>query len=160
MVKKEDHRQTFYNHFDNILDLFKTLFYEDLARAVGPNKTLGTWQKGFLATLNYLRNNAAMIINVLHSSYWPEIRAYCGTLSSRLLDRVIGECMEDLGVQLEENDRRFIVNFYRRAFNGLIIDWAREGMKEEPELVLKKLLIMIRGGITRAITAFHEEKNK
>ena len=149
-------RQTFYNHFDNIMDLFKTTFYEELLMEIGQNKTLDTWQKGFLATLNYLRVNSMMIIHILDSSYWPEIKTYCATLSNRLLDKVVGECMGKMGVQLADVDRRFIVNFYRRALNGLIIDWVREGMVEEPELVLKKILTMISGGITRSIAAFNK----
>jgi probable dihydroxyacetone kinase regulator len=152
-------RQTFYNHFDNIIDLFKSLFYEELSTEIGQNKTLDTWQKEFLATLSYLRVNSMMIIHMLDSSYWPEIKAYCATLSNRLLDKVVGECMEKMGVQLADNDRRFIVNFYRRALNGLIIDWVREGMVEEPEHLLKKLLTLISGGITRSIAAFNKGKS-
>ena len=152
-------RQTFYNHFINILDIFKALFYEELSAEIGQNKTFETWQKGFLATMYYLRDNSSMIYHIFASSYWPEINTYCAELSNRVLDRVVGECMEKMGVELKDNDRKFIVHFYRRVFNGLIIDWVRDEMVEEPEIILKKLLTMVSGEIPRSVAGFIKELN-
>ena len=45
-------------------------------------------------------------------------------------------------------------------FNGLIIDWVSEGMEEEPEIVLEKLLIMITGSIPRSVATFVKEEIK
>jgi hypothetical protein len=38
-----------------------------------------------------------------------------------------------------------------------MIDWVSEGMDEEPEIILKKLLIMITGSIPRCVDAFVKE---
>ena len=62
-------RQTFYNHFKDIMDIFKTIFYEDLSIEIAHNKTLETWQEGFLATMNYLRDNSKMVLHIVNSSY-------------------------------------------------------------------------------------------
>jgi hypothetical protein len=41
------------------------------------------------------------------------------------------------------------------------MDWISEGMEEEPEIILKKLLVMITGSIPRSVDAFvREEINK
>ncbi|MDO9491223.1 TetR-like C-terminal domain-containing protein, partial [Acetobacterium sp.] len=113
-----------------------------------------TWGNGFLATMNYTRRNAKMILHIYHSSYWPEAQIYLTHLSNRLLDYVVDECVKKLDVSLKEADQKFIVNFYRHVFNGLLIDWVAEGMEEEPEIILKKLLIMIQGSIPRSVEAF------
>lgn len=153
-------RQTFYNHFTDIMDIFKSIFYEELSVEIAQNRTFETWRGGFLATMNYLRKNSKMILHVYNSSYWPEANIYCANLSNRLLDNVVEECVEKMGVQLNDNDRNFVVNFYRHVFNGLMIDWVSEGMAEEPEIILKKLLIMIAGSIPRSVAAFGEEESK
>ena len=37
-----------------------------------------------------------------------------------------------------------------------MMDWFGEGMEEEPETLLEKLLLMISGSIPRSIAAFQE----
>jgi probable dihydroxyacetone kinase regulator len=150
-------RQTFYNHFTDIMDVFKFIFFEELSTEIAQNRTFETWTGGFLATMNYLRRNSKMIYHVYHSSYWPEANTYCANLSNRLLDNVVEECVEKMAVKLKDKDQNFIVNFYRHVFNGLMIDWVSEGMTEEPEIILKKLLIMITGSIPRSVAAFVKE---
>ena len=43
-------RQTFYNHFTDIMDVFKFIFYEELSVEIAQNRTFDTWGGGFLAT--------------------------------------------------------------------------------------------------------------
>ena len=63
-------------------------------------------------------------------------------------------------VKLNEKDKKFIINFYRHVFNGLMTDWVSEGMEEEPEIILKKLLNMITGSIPRSVATFVKEEIK
>lgn len=153
-------RQTFYNHFTDIMDVFKFIFFEELSIEIAQNRTFETWGGGFLATMNYLKRNSKMILHVYNSSYWPEAYNYITDLSSRLLYDVVDECEKKLGVKLKNKDQKFIVNFYRHVFNGLMTDWVSEGMEEEPEIILKKLLIMITGSIPRSVEAFVKEEFK
>lgn len=153
-------RQTFYNHFTDIMDVFKCIFYDKLAIEIAQNRTFETWTGGFMATMNFLKRNSKMILHVYNSSYWPETNAYLTNLSSRLLDDVVEECAFQMKVKLNDKDQKFIVNFYRHVFNGLMIDWVSEGMEDEPEVILKKLLIMITGSIPRSVAAFVKEEIK
>ena len=73
---------------------------------------------------------------------------------------MVDECVEKIRVKLKDKDKTFIVNFYRHVFNGLIIDWVSEGMEEQPEIILKKLLIMIEGSIPRSVATFVKEEIK
>jgi probable dihydroxyacetone kinase regulator len=154
-------RQTFYNHFTDIMDVFKFIFYEELSIEIAQNRTFDTWGGGFLATMNYVEKNSKMILHVYNSSYWYEFNTYFTNLSTRLLENVVDECVEKTKVKLNDKDHKFIINFYRHVFNGLIMDWISEGMEEEPEIILKKLLVMITGSIPRSVDAFvREEINK
>jgi probable dihydroxyacetone kinase regulator len=151
-------RQTFYNHFNDIIDILKFIFFEELSIEIAQNKTLETWSGGYLATMNYLKKNSRMILHVYNSSYWPEANTYFTNLTDRLLDDVVEECALQLGVKLKDKDQKFIVNFYKHVFYGLLIDWVSEGMEEEPQIILKKLLIMITGNISRSVAAFVKEE--
>jgi len=149
-------RQTFYYYFTDIMDIFKYVFFKELSHDIAQNRSFGTWEGGFLATMNYLKNNTKMVLHVYNSSYWPEANTFFSSLSNKLMLDVIDECIEDLGVTITEKDKNFIINFYRRVFNGLFVDWVNEGMEDDPQVMLKKLLLMISGSIPRSVTAFAE----
>lgn len=152
----EINRQTFYNHFTDIFDIFKFIFQEELSAEIAQNRTVETWCSGFLATMQYLKRHSKMVLHVYESSYRAEANTFFVRLSNRLLDDVVDECTGNYGSQLSEDDRRFIVNFYRHVFTGLMMDWVNEGMKEDPEVLVKKLQTMIIGSVPRSIAAFSE----
>jgi probable dihydroxyacetone kinase regulator len=153
-------RQTFYNHFTDIMDIFKFIFFEELSSEIANNRTFNTWSGGFLATMNYLRRNSKMILHVYNSSFRNEAITFVSNLSDRLLENVVDECVLKMEVVLKPKDKTFIVNFYRHVFDGLIIDWVSEGMAEEPEVILKKLSIMVTGSIPRSVATFVKEDIK
>ncbi len=156
----EINRQTFYNHFTDLFDIFKFLFRQEVFNEIDQNRTFETWCGGFLATMNYLKRNSRMVLHVYDSSYRTNANTFFVEITSQLLDTVVDECMANLSVDLFEQDCRFIVNFYRHVFTGLMMDWVNEGMKESPEELLKKLQIMISGSITRSVEAFAEEEKR
>jgi probable dihydroxyacetone kinase regulator len=149
-------RQTFYYYFTGIMDIFKFIIFEELTAEIAHNRSFETWEGGFLTTMNYFKKNCRMIYHIYHSSYWTEASSYFTDLSNQLLDGVVDECVDKLGVELKDKDQIFIVNFYRHVFNGLMMDWVIQGMEEEPQVILNKLLIMITGSIPRSVSAFVE----
>jgi probable dihydroxyacetone kinase regulator len=151
-------RQTFYYYYTDIIDIFKFIIFDELYMEIAQNRTFDTWNGGFLATMNYLKKNSKIIFHIYHSSYWPEANTCFANLSNKLLSDVVEECVEKMGVKLHDKDKIFIVNFYRHVFNGLLIDWVSDGMEEDPEIVLKKLLVMITGSIPRSVSAFVKDK--
>lgn len=153
-------RQTFYYYFTDIMDILKFIMFEELSADIAQNRTFETWEGGFLATMNYLKKNSKIILHIYHSSYWNEVNLLFINFSKDLLNNVVEECANKMGVKLLNKDQAFIVNFYRHVFNGLMSDWVSDGMKEEPEVILKKLLLMITGSIPRSVEAFVNDEAK
>ena len=115
-------RQTFYYYYMDKMHVFKYIVLNELSRDVAQNRTLDTWEGGFMATMNYFLKNARMIMHVYHSSYFHEAQSYFDNLSEKLLYNVVEECVENMEVKLPHKDQMFIVHFYRHVFNGLILD--------------------------------------
>ncbi len=149
-------RQTFYYHFTDIIGIFKYVVFKEMSRDIADNRTFETWEGGFLATMYYLKSNSKMILHVYNSSFRSEAEAFFADLSSRLMLDVVDECIDNMGVTLTEKNKNFIINFYRRVFNGLYVDWVNEGMEDEPKTMLQKLLLIISGSIPRSVAAFVE----
>lgn len=156
----EINRQTFYNHYTDIFDIFKCIFTEELFALIDENKNLCNWCGGFLSTLEYLKGNAKMVLHVYHSSYRLEANALFTKISSRLLEDVVEECLKESDLKLLEKDKQFIINFYRHVFNGIMMDWVNEGMREEPVVLTNKLHAMLLGSIPRAVETFSKESQR
>lgn len=52
---------------------------------------------------------------------------------------------------MRQEDKAFIADFYKYAFVGLLLDWIRQGMKEDPKRIVNRLSILIHGDIGRAL---------
>lgn len=151
-------RQTFYNHFTGLLDIFKGIFKRELLQVIDNQRTLETWHGGFLATMDYLKANTSMMLHVYQSSYRLEVSDFFTEVSSELMGNVMDQCLVRKNIELDPEDSKFIINFYRYVFNGLMMDWVNDGMKEEPEVLLRKLQIMLDGSIIPSIEAFADRE--
>jgi hypothetical protein len=58
------------------------------------------------------------------------------------------------GIDVLEDDKKFIANFYKYAFVGLMLEWIKNGMKDDPQRMIDRLNILIQGDITRALTNY------
>ena len=58
-----------------------------------------------------------------------------------------------------EEEKRFIAEFYKYGFVGLMLDWIDRGMKDDYKIIVKLMGITLRGNITNSIRNF-ENSNK
>lgn len=55
------------------------------------------------------------------------------------------------GMSVRDDDKKFIADFYKYAFVGLMLDWIKADMKEAPEDIIARLSILVHGNITSAL---------
>ena len=122
-------RMTFYYHFADIYDLVEWTCQEDASVALAGNKTF--------------------VLNVYHSISREHLERYLYQLTYDLLIGVVEE--KAVGLSVSDRDKAFIADFYKYAFVGLMLNWIREGMKEDPTAIIDRLNVLIHGDITRAL---------
>lgn len=149
-------RMTFYYHFKDIYDLVEWSCMEDAAKALGGKKTYDTWQQGFLQIFQAVLDNKPFILNVYHSVSREQVENYLYALTYDLLTGVIEE--KAAGMNVADSDKKFIADFYKFAFVGLMLDWIKNGMREDPEKIIERLGVLIRGDITRALNKYSPDK--
>lgn len=147
-------RMTFYYHFKDIYDLVEWSCEEDAQKALGENRHYDSWELGLLHIFEAVRENKPFIINVYHSVSHEQIEAYLYRLTYQLMIDVVEEKSEDLQVTLE--DKQFIADFYKYALVGLMLDWVKKGMQEEPSLIVKKLDLLVHGNIVAALEHYNQ----
>lgn len=148
-------RMTFYYHFKDIYDLVEWSCEEDAAKALEGNKTYDTWQKGFLNIFHAVQENKPFIVNVYRSVSREQVELYLYKVTYGLLIGVVNEKVE--GMTVREEDKRFIADFYKYAFVGIMLNWIKGDMKEEPQQIIDRLSTLISGDITRALNKFRTD---
>lgn len=149
-------RMTFYYHFKDIYDLVEWSCIEDAAKALDGKKTYNTWQQGFLQIFEMVLENKTFIMNVYHSVSREQVEIYLYKLTYDLLIGVIEEKAD--GMKVRETDKNFIADFYKFAFVGLMLDWIRNGMREEPEQIINRLSVLLHGNMIHALNEFRTDK--
>ncbi len=145
-------RMTFYYHFKDIYDLIEWICNEETARAINGKKTYETWQQGFLQTFQMVLENKPFISNVYHSISKEKIEDYFYAITFDLLIGVVEE--KAVGMSVTESDKKFIANFYNFAFVGLLLDWIKKDMLEDPQLIIDQVSILIHGDVSRALNRY------
>ncbi len=145
-------RMTFYYHFKDIYDLVEWSCAEDAAKALAGNKTYDTWQQGLLQIFEAVKENKPFIMNVYRSVSREQVEIYLYKVTYDLLLNVVNE--EAAGMPVREEDKAFVANFYKYAFVGLMLDWIRGDMQEDPNEIVKRLSLLMQGNFSRALQAY------
>lgn len=145
-------RMTFYYHFKDIYDLVEWSCLTDAKRALDEKKTYDTWQQGFLQILEAVQANKPFIMNVYHCVHREQVEIYLRPLVEDLILNVVNE--ETGGLNVRDEDKTFIVQAYSYIFIGIMLDWIKEDMKENPQEIVERLNKLIKGSIRASLTRF------
>lgn len=149
-------RMTFYYHFKDIYDLVEWACTEDAARALQNKKAYDTWQQGFVQIFHAVRENKVFVMNVYRCVNREQVEKYLVPLTDQLIMGVITE--RAAGMTVQEADQQFIAQVYSYAFVGIMLDWIRDDMRADPEELVNRLAMVIRGDITQALERFRTDR--
>ena len=145
-------RMTFYYHFKDIYDLVEWSCLEDAKRALDEKKTYDTWQQGLLQIFKAVQENKPFILNVYRCVHREQVEKYLQPLVDQLLLNVINE--EAAGITVRDEDKQFIAQVYSYMFIGLMLDWIKDDMREDPKQIVEKLSKLIKGSVSVALSRF------
>ena len=145
-------RMTFYYHFKDIYDLVEWSCQEDAAKALAGKKTYETWQQGFEQIFEAVLANKPFIMNVYHSVSREQVENYLYKVTYDLLEGVVEEQAQGMSVRGE--DKAFIATVYKYAFVGLMLDWIKRDMKDDPQALVDRLELVIHGSVRTALERF------
>ncbi len=145
-------RMTFYYHFKDIYDLVEWSCLEDAKRALDEKKTYDTWQQGILQIFKAVQENKPFILNVYRCVHREQVEKYLQPLVDQLLLNVINE--EAAGITVRDEDKQFIAQVYSYMFIGLMLDWIKDDMREDPQQIVEKLSKLIKGSVSVALSRF------
>ncbi len=151
----EINRQTFYYHFKDIFDLVEWIFKCESTNAIDGNKTYDTWKNGYLRVFYYVEENKDFVSSVYHSVCKPHLERFLYEETFDLLMSVVNEL--SVGMNVRPVDKKFIADFYKYAFVGIVLEWIRTGMKDDPDEIIYHLGILIQGDMKKALEKYEKD---
>ena len=55
---------------------------------------------------------------------------------------------------MRDEDKEFIARIYSYVFIGIMLDWIKDDMKEDPRLIIDKLALLIKDSVSVALNRF------
>lgn len=151
-------RMAFYYHFKDIYDLVEWSCVEDGTKALQGKKTYDSWTEGLTQIFEAVLENKPFIMNVYRNVDRERMERYLYHLTYDLIVGVVQEKSKDLDISGE--DKKFIANFYKYGFVGIMLEWIQEGMKEDIEELVNKMSLTLHNTVTTSIRNFQKNNEE
>ena len=145
-------RKSFYYHFKDIYDLLEWIYKNEVILEIEEKATYETWQQGLMYIFEYVLKNKDFVKNTYYSISKDLLLNFIYAQTNILIMDVIEEKSKNINISNE--DKMFIANFYKYGFVGLLQDWIESGMKQKPKVIINKLSVMIDGSFDNAFYNF------
>lgn len=142
-------RQTFYYHFQDIYDLVKWMFEQDIIVLLKKGNRYITWDEGIRLIVSYIKDNKRICTCVLNSMGQEQLQRLFYKDVEKFMDNLVCELKGDLKVSKKYS--AFISKFYTLAFAGYLVQWIKDGMKETPEEIIHLIRVTMKGNIKAAL---------
>ena len=149
-------RMAFYYHFKDIYDLIEWVCVEDATSALQGKKTYDTWQEGMLQIFEAVYENKPFVLNAYRTISREQIENYLHQLTYKLIRNVVEE--KSVGTNITDVQKQFIAEFYKYSFVGIMLDWIKNGMKNDYNNIVECMAITLHGNIPNSIQNFLERK--
>ena len=149
-------RMAFYYHFKDIYDLVEWSCVEDGTKALQGKKTSESWTEGLTQIFEAMLENKPFIMNVYRNVDRERIENYLFKLTYDLIVGVVEE--KSKGLNITEEDKKFIADFYKYGFVGIMLEWISHNMSQHPEKIVERLSDLIDGDINRMLEKYRTDK--
>lgn len=142
-------RKTFYYHYENLPQLVKEIFDEELEDVIEEfNETL-SWEESFISATKFILENKKVVKHMYESDYKVELEKYIFSLSGEIMKKYVERVAKDTNAQ--EIDIKLIAFFYQCALSSSLIQWVATDMKTDPKLVTRRLGKLMDGNILESL---------
>ena len=138
-------RKTFYYHYENLPQLIKEIFDEELDQVIEEyNETL-SWEEGFILAAKFILDNKKAIKHMYESDYKIDLEKYVFSISGEIMNKYVRRQAEKTKAQ--DIDIKLIAYFYQCALSSALIQWVATDMKTDPKLVARRIGDLMDGNI-------------
>lgn len=134
-------RNTFYYYYSDIYDLLEEVFTKELNVLVDAHKSGSSWVLAFIKVASVAYRHKKIVNNICSSRSYDYLENYMYKACKHIMVDVVQFEAKDMNVPADDID--FIASFYEHALVGVISEWFRTGMREDPMILVKHLSLVL-----------------
>lgn len=123
-------RNTFYYYYSDIYDLLEEIFTKKINQMLEGHRNGTSWITAFLKVANEAYEHKKMIYNICSSRSYEYLENYMYRACNQICVDVVRSLAQDMNVP--DEDIEFIASFYEYGFVGVLSEWFKTGMREDP----------------------------
>lgn len=150
-------RHTFYYHFRDIHDLLEWIFIRETEKMINWSNTAADWQATYHMVFTYSLENKKVIQNIYGSLGREYLDNYLHDVLQKVLLNGVENYVKENRMEVPRAAQVFVADAFKYIFVGFFLDWVRDGMKEDHDLILANLNTAIGGEMKKMLQRFEQE---
>ncbi len=134
-------RNTFYYYYSDIYDLLEEIFKREMTDIIKTHQGGGSWLAAFMKVAEVAYSHKKIINNICSSRSYDYFENYMYKSCKYIVVDFV-QAMAS-GMNVPDEDIEFIASFYEYALFGMISEWFRTGMREDPEHLAGQLWLVV-----------------
>ena len=151
-------RKTFYYHFDDIYALLKWMLEKEAIEVVKQFDLLVDYREAVLFVMNYVRENKHLLCCAYDSMGRDEMKRFFYADFIGIMQTVVRNTEQQLGVNVEEQFKEFLAHFYTEAIAGLLIDEFTNKEGHDPEKAVEYLSLVLKSSLPSILASAQSGK--
>lgn len=142
-------RMTFYYHFDNIYELMIWGLEMQMHEVSKDYINYENWKTGYLRIFYFALERKIYIKKIFQTLEQEHLEHYLNKIAERMVLSVIEE--KSGNKLLNEDDKLFTAQTCAYVLVGILMSWVSRGMKETPEIMIKRTGRLLDGMIEKTL---------
>ena len=142
-------RKTFYYHFQDIYDLLKWIFEEEAIDIVKQYDMIIDYQDAIHFVLDYVEENKLICNCAFDTLGRDELKRFFQKDFFSVIGNIVGQLSSSMNIP--EDYKSFLINFYTEALASLLIDWIRNKENRDKEKMIKYISVTLYGTIKQIL---------
>jgi AcrR family transcriptional regulator len=122
-------RNTFYYHFHDVYELLDVILREDQQALIESHAGTGTWDSILVDALGFVMEERVAVYNIFNSLSHDRLEGYLFNTATDLVRRIT--LPQLVGHKVSRKDYDNLVRLLAAAIEGLVLNWFRDGMKDD-----------------------------
>ena len=142
-------RMTFYYHFDNIYELMIWGLEAQMREVSRDYINYENWKKGYLRVFYFALERKNYIKKIFQTIEQEHLEHYLNKIAERMVLAVIEDKVSER--ELDRDDKLFTAQTCAYVLVGILVSWVSRGMKETPEIMIKRTGRLLDGMIEKTL---------
>ena len=138
-----------YYHFDNIYELMIWGLEAQLHEVSKDYINYENWKTGYLHIYYFALERKTYIKKIFQTLEQENLEHYVNKIAERMVIAVIDDKLGDKS--LDEDERLFTARVCSHVLTATLMNWVSQGMKEDPEIMVKRTGRLLDGMIEKTI---------